>query len=416
MPIAPVKDDRFAAFRHTAWANYFAGRFLSSLALEIITVSVGWQIYDITRDPLDLGLIGLIQFMPALVLILVTGSVADRYGRRTIILISELVMALGALGILFLTARGLTSVLPIFAIILILGIARAFLAPAAQALAPNLVPARDLPNSVAWNSTSWQVASVFGPVAGGLLYGIGPLVPYLIGLLILLISAAFIYRVPRPPRRISHEPQSWDSLMAGFRYIRKEPIVLGAISLDLFAVLLGGAVALMPVFARDILELGTTGLGLLRASPGVGAIFMAIYLASKPVRKFVGVKMFVSVGLFGIATVAFGFSTNLPLSLLALTCIGAFDTVSVYVRQSLVQLWTPDELLGRVSAVNSVFVGASNELGDFRAGAMAALLGPVFAVTFGGFAAVGIATTWAYVFPELRKIQSLDRERLSTSG
>ena len=203
--------------------------------------------------------------------------------------------------------------------------------------------------------------------------------------------SVFIYLVPRPPRRVSREPQSWDSLMAGFRYIRKEPIVLGAISLDLFAVLLGGAVALMPVFARDILELGPTGLGLLRASPGIGAIVMAVYLASRPIRKSVGLKMFVSVGLFGLATVAFGFSTNLPVSLIALACIGAFDTVSVYVRQSLVQLWTPDELLGRVSAVNSVFVGASNELGDFRAGAMAALLGPVFAVTFGGLAAIGIA-------------------------
>ncbi|MBW3096786.1 MFS transporter [Pseudohoeflea coraliihabitans] len=411
MAASPPSDDRYAAFRHRAFNFYFAARFLSGFALETIIVAVGWQIYDLTRDPFDLGLVGLIQFLPALVLLLATGSAADRYSRRGIILIADLIMASGAAALLVLTWNGLTSVLPIFAVLLVFGVARAFLGPAAQALAPNLVPARDLPNAVAWNSSAWQTASVVGPVAGGLLYGIGPSIPYFAGAAMLLAAGILIWQVPRQPRRMNREPQSWSSLLAGFRYIRRERVVLGAISLDLFAVLLGGAVAMMPVYARDILVLGPVGLGLLRASPGIGAILMAVYLASRPIRRAAGVKMFIAVGLFGLATLIFGLSTSLPLSLLALILLGAADTISVYVRQSLVQLWTPDELLGRVSAVNMVFVGASNELGDFRAGSMAAVIGPVLAVTLGGLSAFGIAGLWAYAFPELRRIQSLDRDR-----
>ncbi len=414
MPISPAAspvDDRFAAFRHTAYARYFFARFLSYFALQIVIVSVGWQIYDLTRNPFDLGLVGLIQFAPALVLILVTGSVADRFSRRGIILGCDIVEAGCVLGLALMTWHGLVSPLPIFAVLLVMGIARAFLGPAAQALAPNLVPAKDLPNAVAWNSSAWQTAGVVGPVVGGLLYGLGPLVPYVTGVVLLLMAATAIFLVPAQPRRVSREKQDWNSLMAGFRYIRRERVVFGAISLDMFAVLLGGAIALMPVYARDILDLGPIGLGLLRASPGVGAVLMALYLASRPIRTGAGIKMFIGVGLFGLTTIVFGLSTNLPLSLLALACLGAADTISVYVRQTLIQLWTPDELLGRVSAVNMVFIGASNELGEFRAGTMAAFIGAVPAVTLGGVAAVGVAGLWAWMFPQLRKIETLERER-----
>jgi Arabinose efflux permease len=404
-------DDRFAAFRHRPFAYYFASRFLSAFASEAAVVAVGWQIYDLTRDPFDLGLIGLIVFAPSLLLILVTGSVADRFGRRSIMLICEIVIALCIGALAFLAIRGLTSVAPVFMIMLVIGIARAFHGPAAQALAPNLVPARDLPNAIAWNSMAWQTASVVAPVTGGLLYGLAAPVPYLVATAMLVLAAAAIVAVPKQPRRARGEPPTWTSLLAGFGYIWREKVVLGAISLDLFAVLVGGAVALMPVFARDVLELGPAGLGWLRAAPGIGSIVMAIFLASRPIRRHAGMKMFVAVGLFGIATVVFGLSKNPLVSISALAVLGAVDTISVYVRQSLVQLWTPDELLGRVSAVNSVFVGASNELGEFRAGTMAAFIGPVPAVVIGGIGAVVIAVAWAAGFPQLRRIQTLDRDR-----
>ena len=259
MPVSPSASqvpDRFAAFRHRAYARYFFARFLSYFALQIVIVAVGWQIYDLTRDPFDLGLVGLIQFAPALLLILVTGSVADRFSRRGIILSCDLVEAVCVIALAIMTWHGLTSPLPVFVVLLVMGIARAFLGPAAQALAPNLVPAKDLPNAVAWNSSAWQTAGVVGPVVGGLLYGLGPLVPYVTGVVFLLMAATAIFLVPAQPRRVSREKQDWTSLMAGFRYIRRERVVLGAISLDMFAVLLGGAIALMPVYARDVLDAG----------------------------------------------------------------------------------------------------------------------------------------------------------------
>ncbi|EDQ35179.1 Arabinose efflux permease [Hoeflea phototrophica DFL-43] len=410
MQIPLHAEDRFAAFRHRAFAFYFIARFLSTFGLQIISVSVGWQIYDLTRDPFDLGLVGLIQFMPALVLILFTGSAADRYGRRTIMMICEVIIGLCALALVYFAWKGLVSPLPIFAVLLVIGISRAFFAPASQSLAPNLVPARDLPNAIAWNSTSWQTATIVGPVAGGLLYGLGPMTPYLTAVGFFALATVFITLVPPPSQRSRGQAQSWDTLMAGFSYVRNQKIVLGAISLDMFAVLLGGAIALMPVFARDVLELGPTGLGWLRAAPGIGAIGMAIYLASRPVKRHAGRAMFIAVGVFGAATMIFGLSTSPLLSIAALIVMGASDMISVYVRQSLVQLWTPDELRGRVSAVNMVFIGASNELGEFRAGTMAALIGPVAAVVIGGAGTLAVALAWSFGFPALRQIQSLDKD------
>lgn len=404
-----ARADRFAAFRHKSYTYYWLARLLSAMAMQVIAVAVGWQIYDLTRNPLDLGLIGLTQFVPALALLLVTGAAADRFSRRMIMAICEIAgLVLGAL-MLLLTLGGLTSPLPVFAILVALGVTRAFFSPASTSLAPNLVPKEDLANAIAWNSTSWQTATITGPVAGGLLYGLGATVPYLVATFLFALATVFILVIPKPPQARSTRMQDWETLSAGFRYIWRERVVLGAISLDMFAVLLGGAVALMPVFARDILELGPWGLGLLRSAPGVGAIAMAVFLATYPINRHAGLAMFVAVALFGLSMVVFGLSTTAWLSIGSLAFMGAADMISVYVRQTLIQLWTPGELRGRVSAVNMVFLGASNELGEFRAGGMAALIGAVPAVVIGGVASMGVSALWAAWFPQLRRIQHLNR-------
>ncbi|WP_043619952.1 MFS transporter [Ensifer sp. ZNC0028] len=399
---------RFAAFRHVGYRRYFFSRFLAYFAIQIISVAVGWQIYDLTRDPFDLGLIGLFQFLPSLVLILVTGSVADRYNRRMIMGVCMIVSTLCAAALLALTVSGLFSPWPVYAVLVVFGIERAFLAPASQSLAPNLVPPEDLPNAIAWNSTSWQTAMIVGPVAGGLIYALGAVFPYAIGFGFFLASAFMVFAIPKPATRTAPSAQSWETITAGFRYIKAEKVVLGAISLDLFAVLLGGAVALMPVFARDILDLGPWGLGLLRAAPGIGAVSMAIWLAAHPIRHRAGFYMFVGVALFGLGTVIFGLSATPWVSIAALVVMGAADMISVYVRETLITLWTPDELRGRVNAVNMVFIGASNELGEFRAGMMASGFGGVFAVVFGGMGTLLVSGLWALGFPQLRKIDTLD--------
>lgn len=399
---------RFAAFRHVGYRRYFFSRFLAYFAIQIISVAVGWQIYDLTRDPFDLGLIGLFQFLPSLVLILVTGSVADRYNRRMIMGICMVISTLCAVALLTLTVTGLFSPWPVYAILVVFGIERAFLAPASQSLAPNLVPPEDLPNAIAWNSTSWQTAMIVGPVAGGLIYGFGSVAPYTVGVCFFAAAALMVFAIPKPAARSKAPVQSWETITAGFRYIKAEKVVLGAISLDLFAVLLGGAVALMPVFARDILDLGPWGLGLLRAAPGVGAVGMAVWLAAHPIRHRAGFYMFTGVALFGLGTVVFGLSATPWVSIAALVIMGAADMISVYVREILITLWTPDELRGRVNAVNMVFVGASNELGEFRAGMMASGFGAVFAVAFGGAGTLLVSALWALGFPQLRKIDTLD--------
>lgn len=403
-----TSDDRFAAFRHSSYARFFAARFAATFAIQIVSVAVGWQIYDLTRNPFDLGLVGLVQFAPALLLVLVTGAASDRFGRRLIMCISICVEAFCALALLLLTLRGLTSPAQIFIVLAVFGTARAFFMPASSSLVANLVPAKDFANAVAWNSSAWQIATIVGPVAGGMLYGVSPIAAYSVATLIMLVGALLIASIPTPKQHFDNEPRSLDTLFAGFRYILSQKIVFGAISLDLFAVLLSGAVALLPVYARDILELGPWGLGLLRSAPGVGAVCVAVWLAGHPIRDHAGLIMFFFVGLFGIFTAIFGVSTVPWLSIVALALLGAADMVSVYIRSTLIQLWTPDRVRGRVSAVNGVFVGASNELGEFRAGTMAALIGTVPAVTIGGIGAVGVAALWAWLFPELRKARRLD--------
>ncbi|MBY5875021.1 MFS transporter [Rhizobium ruizarguesonis] len=400
--------DRFAAFRHSSYTRFFFARFLLSFSQQIVSVAVGWQMYDQTGSAIYLGLIGLVQFLPSLLLILVTGSVADRYNRRAIAALCSLVSAVCTLALLVMTVMGTFTPLPVFAVLLIFGIERAFMSPAVQSLAPNLVPEGALSNAIAWNSSSWQLAAITGPVLGGLLYGVSASTAYTVAVIFSVLGAALLYMIPKPVQKTTGETKSWAMILGGFSFIRAEKVVLGAISLDLFAVLLGGATALMPIFARDILTLGPWGLGLLRAAPGLGAIVMAIFLAAYPLKHRAGIYMFIGVALFGVGTIIFGISTNTEVSIAALALMGAADMVSVYVRESLIALWTPDQLRGRVNAVNMVFVGASNELGEFRAGTMAAIFGAVPAVVIGGIGTLVVAAIWASSFPKLRGIDTLD--------
>lgn len=393
---------------------YLLGQLLAHLAGQIITVAVGWQIYDLTRDPIDLGLAGLVEFLPALVLVLVTGQVADRFNRLAIIIICVLAEAALVLVLLAYTAGGPESVLPIFAILLCLGIGRAFWAPAERALLPNLVPTELLGQSIALSTSTWQAATIVGPAVGGLLFGVAPELAYGTAAAF-LIGASVANALIRRPARGPRESADWTALIAGFRYVWREKVVLGAISLDLFAVLLGGASALLPIFARDILEVGPWGLGLLRAAPGIGAVATALVLARYPVRDRAGWIMFGCVGVFGAATVVFGVSTTVWLSIAALGVMGAADMVSVYVRGTLIQLWTPDGLRGRVNAVDMVFIGASNQVGEFRAGTVAALIGAVPAVLVGGLGTLAVVALWMVLFPDLRRIRALEPpERLAS--
>ncbi|KAF5880564.1 MULTISPECIES: MFS transporter [Rhizobium] len=415
MSFSPT-GDRFAAFRHSSYTRFFFARFLLSFSQQIVSVAVGWQMYDQTGSAIYLGLIGLVQFLPSLLLILVTGSVADRYNRRAIAALCSLVSALCTLALLVMTLMGSFTPLPVFAVLLIFGIERAFMSPAVQSLAPNLVPEEALSNAIAWNSSSWQLAAITGPVLGGLLYGVSAPTAYTVAVIFSVLGAALLYMIPKPVQKTTGETKSWAMILGGFSFIRAEKVVLGAISLDLFAVLLGGATALMPIFARDILTLGPWGLGLLRAAPGLGAIVMAIFLAAYPLRHRAGIYMFIGVALFGVGTIIFGVSTNTEVSIAALALMGAADMVSVYVRESLIALWTPDHLRGRVNAVNMVFVGASNELGEFRAGTMAALFGAVPAVVIGGVGTLVVAAIWASSFPKLRGIDTLDAPSASSES
>jgi MFS family permease len=403
-------SDRFAAFRHSSYTRYFFSRFLTSFGAQVVSVSVAWQMYDETRNPALLGWIGLVQFLPALLLVVVTGNAADRLGRRLVMGCGALVMMSCAASILMLVLAGNFNPVLVLAILTLFGTARAFYGPAATSLAVNLVPREDFPNAVSWITSSWQMATIGGPVIGSLLYGLAPQAAYGTATCLFIAAAALIFSIPRPNQIVSREPPTLASILGGFSYIWNNKVVLGAVSLDLFAVLLGGAVALMPIYARDILHVGELGLGLLRASPGIGAIIAIALITAVPIRDHAGWILLAAVAMFGLATAVFGASTLAWVSILALMCVGGFDMVSVYVREIILQLWTPDAVRGRVNAVNSIFVGASNELGETRAGFMAAVAGPVFTVVAGGFAAMGIAALSILIFPQLRKIRTLDEQ------
>ncbi len=396
------------AYHYKTYRLFWFASASGSFATNIISVSVGWYIYDITRNPLYLGFVGLAQFLPALLLVLVTGLAADTFPRRVIMAVC-LGIEVVSTGILLLVAAGhIADIWPIYLALVLIGIARAFLSPASASLAPNLVPPEALGNALSLNATAWQAANIIGPAIGGVLYGISAGVAFGAAVLLMASAVILITLIPKPPQRSRREPTTGQSLLAGFHYIWNQKIVMGAISLDMFAVLLGGAVALLPVYARDILDVGPWGLGLLRAAPGIGGIAMALVLQRFPVRDHAGIVLFVCVTLFGAFTVVFGFSTIVWLSIVALMLMGAFDMVSVVLRETLIQLWTPDEVRGRVSAVNALFIGASNELGEFRAGLVAAKWGTVFAVTIGGAGTMAVAGMWSVLFPGLRKQRHLD--------
>ncbi|MDR4308758.1 MFS transporter [Chelatococcus sambhunathii] len=406
-PVASLAPESPIAFRHRDYALFWFARLFSTFAIQIVSVAVGWQVYDITRDPWDLGLVGLFQFLPAIALVLLTGPASDRFSRRWIMTICATIEALAALALVVMTLEGNRDVRLIFAVLFVFGVARAFYAPGSWAIVPTIIPQVALPNAIAWNASSWQFASIMGPVAGGLLYGLGPYVAYGVAAALLLVSAAMTVAVRSTQARQSLE-RNWTTLVAGFRYVFSEKVVLGAISLDLFAVLLGGAVALMPAVARDVLDLGPWGLGLMRAAPGIGAIAVAGWLSFRPITDRAGHIMFFCVGLFGFAGVVFGLSTTTWLSIAALVVMGGADMVSVTIRETLMQLWTPDEVRGRVNAVNMMFIGASNELGEFRAGSMAAFIGVMPAIVVGGVGAMAVAGIWAWWFPQLRTARRLE--------
>jgi len=396
------------AFRHRAFALFWGGRMVVTFAIQIVSVAVGWQIYDLTHDPWDLGLVGLVQFVPSALLVLWTGAAADRFDRRGIMMLC-VVVEMVAIGILlFLVMDGIGLLWPIYAALGVVGIARAFFAPASQALLPNLVPREDFASAIALSASAWQLSSIVGPVTGGLLYGISPTAAYGTALGLLVLGLVMFAGIIVAPRAARIREAGWDSLVAGLRFIFAEKVVLGAITLDLFAVLLGGATALLPAVARDILDLGPWGLGLLRAAPGVGALVVAAWLAWRPLKNHVGALLFAYVALFGVATAVFGLSEIPWLSIVMLAAIGATDMVSVSVRETVLQLWTPDAMRGRVTAANMVFVGASNEIGEFRAGAMGSVIGVAPAIVVGGIGTVVVAGLWAWMFPALRKIQRFE--------
>jgi len=397
---------------HRGFVRFLAARLAVSIAVQMQTVAVGWQIYSITRDPLDLGLIGLSQFLPFVVLILPAGQVADRRNRSGILSACFALELLCALLLLAFTLSGLSVVWPVFAVMVLFGVARAFSMPAGQALLPNLVPPALFSRAVAVNSSAWQLSTIAGPAIGGLVYLLGPHIVY--GSVAALLTGAVVLMagLRTPPPAPSTEPDSWHSLLEGLRFVWQRKIILGAVSLDLFAVLFGGATALLPAYASDVLMVGPDGLGWLRAAPGVGAALIAIGFAWRPVMRRVGSMMFAGVALFGVATVVFGMSENFVLSLAALVVLGGADMVSVYIRHMLVQLETPDAIRGRVSAVNAVFIGASNELGEFESGLTAAWWGLKPAVVVGGIASVAIAGLWMRWFPDLKTMNRFPESRL----
>lgn len=379
-------------------------------------MAVGWQVYEITHRPLDLGLTGLAQFLPGVVLFLVAGQITDRVNRKYLLTmcyagfaLSSALLLVTALKVEYLHRAG--SVAPIFAILGLVGAVRSFSMPASRALLPQLVPEEQFQSAVAWNSSIFQFATILGPAMGGLLYALfrGPAAVYATALSAGTIAMLTTVRInvqsaPRP-----REPLSPKTVFAGFRYIWEHKLVLGSISLDLFAVLLGGAVALLPVYAKEILATGPWGLGLLRSAPGIGATVMALLIAYKPIRRRAGATMLWCVAGFGVFTMVFGFSRNIVLSMISLCFVGAADMVSVVVRGVLIQIETPDEMRGRVNAVDMIFIGASNELGEFESGLAAQWFGAVPAVVLGGLGAIVVTVLWAWMFPELRRADSLAR-------
>ena len=389
--------------RQRSFAAFCGARFLSGAATQMQNVSMGWLIYDLTHSALALGLAGLAAFTPAILLALVTGHVADVVERRLILVGAYALSGAVGLGLLACVLSGAAPVAAIYGLIVVSGISQAFSKPASQALLPSLVGRTDLAPAVALASSSWQTATILGPSIGGLLYALGPAVVFGTSATCFAAASALALLIRAPARTGERRAADWASLLAGIGFIRARPILLGAISLDLFAVLLGGATALLPIYAQTVLQTGPWGLGLLRSMPGLGAVAMSIAIASWPLQHRAGTRLFQAVAIFGFATIVFGLSRSVPLSMACLFVAGAADTVSVVVRLSLVQSETPDAMRGRVAAVNSVFIGASNELGEFESGLLAAAFGAVPAVVIGGLGTIAVAGLWMRLFPALAR-------------
>jgi MFS family permease len=409
-----IEQPPASLLRVQSFILFWTARTAATVALNMQVVAIGWQLYDLTSDPLDLGLAGLAQFIPGILLFLIAGHVADRHDRRAVVSLGNIAEAAAAAMLAAGTAGGWLTREFILGAVVLFGAARAFEAPTFQALLPGIVPVTLFPRAVAGSSSAHQVATIVGPALGGLLYVLSPTLVYAACSGLFLLSAVLValLKVTRAPAK--REPMSIAALFGGIAYMRRAPVVLGAISLDLFAVLVGGAMALLPVFARDVFAAGPWMLGILRAMPAIGALLTALLLMRWPVRRRAGRVMFGAVAIYAVTTVVFALSASLPLTLLALVVLGGADVVSVVIRQTLVQLRTPDEMRGRVSAVNMMFIGTSNQLGDFRAGLAAALLGTVPAVAVGGIGTLVVLLVWIRAFPALFRADRLDS--LESSG
>ena len=407
---APLERPTAALFHHRAFMRLWFSRLAGTTANQMLLVALGWQMYDLTHSAWDLGLVGLLQFLPALALVLVAGQVIDRLHRARIVAVCMAAQTLVAALLIWGSATHAVSRDMLFLVSLAVGSVRAFQLPTQQALTPMVLPPSLLPRGLAFSSAGAQGAIVAGPAIGGFLYAAGPATVYATCAFLFVVAGLLVFGVRYEQAARVKKAISLETLLAGVRFVRDRPVVLGAISLDLFAVLFGGAVALLPIFARDLLHVGAWGLGLLRAAPAVGAFVTSILLTRWPVTRRAGRVLLSAVAVYGAATLAFGLSTSFALSLVALVVTGAADMVSVVIRQSLVQLDTPDDMRGRVSAVNSVFIGASNQLGEFESGVTAAWLGPVGSVVLGGVGTLLVAGAWVRLFPALAQ-----RDRLTTN-
>lgn len=410
MPPSPAQDSADSLRSHPAFVQFWFARICSSFGFQMLSVAVGWQIYAITGRALDLGLIGLVQFFPSVMLALPAGHVADQFERRRIVMFGQIVDMLAIAVLAAITLMHLAQETMILALIFVIGVAKAFEFPAMQSMLPALVPSAILPRAMAANASAGQAAMIMGPAVGGLLYVAGPGTVYTVCAVLYLIAVLLMAHLRYEQAQPKREPATLTTLFAGVHFIRRRPDVLGVISLDLFAVLLGGATALLPIFAKDVLHTGPWGLGLLRAAPAVGALLMSLWLARHNMERRVGPIMFASVAGFGLATLVFAVSKVLWLSLIALFALGAFDMVSMVIRGALVQLDTPDDMRGRVSAVNAIFINTSNQLGEFESGLLAAWVGAINATLIGGVGTLVVVGLWMAMFPTLRRRQSLRTE------
>jgi len=406
------KKSDHVAFQHKDYRFFWMARVLGVLAIEMQITALSWQVYQLTGKALDLGLVGLAQFMPFLMLFLISGSVADRYQRKKIMSICVAIQMLCALAFFIMTVTGNANFLAIFTILIFLGIARAFQSPAQSAIVPLLVPKEHFANAIAWTSSGFQMARIAGPGIAGIIIIAGEQWVYGTAIILFVFSTIFTLMVRTNTQIISHVPVTIDNILAGLKFALKRQIIIGSIGLDLFAVLLGGATALLPIFATDILNVGPAGFGALRATHMIGALIGALTLTQYPISRHAGKKLLSTVAIFGLGIIVFGISTSFWLSLSALFILGAADSVSVFIRNNLVQIITPDNMRGRVSAVSAVFIGASNELGELESGVTAHFWGVVPAVIIGGIGTVFISGLFAMVFPQLREVDSLNHDDL----